>query len=54
MKLVPLTSKKGGRFEKLVGFARSHSIMTRGSASLSCASKNTLPTFLNLNGTNFA
>ena len=37
MKLVPLRSKKGGRFEKLVGFARSHSIVTRGSVSLSCA-----------------
>ena len=34
---IPLTSKKAGRFEKLLGFARSHSIVTRGSMSLSCA-----------------
>ena len=32
-----LRSKKAGRFEKLLGFARSHSIVTRGSVSLSCA-----------------
>ena len=28
-------SKKAGRFEKLLGFARSHSIVARGSVSLS-------------------
>ena len=32
-----LRSKKAGRFEKLLGFARSHSIVTRGSVNLSCA-----------------
>ena len=31
---VPLKSKKAGRFKKLLGFARSHSIVTRGSVSL--------------------
>ena len=36
--LVPFRSKKAGRFEKLLGFARSHSLVTRGSVSLSCAS----------------
>ena len=35
--LVPIRSEKAGRFEKLLGFARSHSNVTRGSASLSCA-----------------
>ena len=34
---LPLRSKKEGSFAKLVGFARSHSIVTRGSVSLSCA-----------------
>ena len=34
---LPLGSKKAGRFEKLLGFARSHSIVTIGSVSLSCA-----------------
>ena len=34
---LPLRSKKAGRFEKLLGFARSYSIVTRGSVSLSCA-----------------
>ena len=34
---VPLLSKKTGRFEKLLGFARSHSIVIRGSVSLLCA-----------------
>ena len=33
----PFRSKKAGRFEKLLGFARSHFIATRGSVSLSCA-----------------
>ena len=33
----PLRSKKAGRFAKLLGFARSYSIVTRGSVSLSCA-----------------
>ena len=32
-----LGSEKAGRFEKLLGFARSHFIVTRGSVSLSCA-----------------
>ena len=35
--LVPLRSKKAERFEKLLGFAWSHSIETRSSVSLSCA-----------------
>ena len=35
--VVPLRSKKAGRFEKLLGFARSHSIVTRYSVSLSRA-----------------
>ena len=35
--LLPLWSTKAGRFEKLLGFARSPSIVTRGSISLSCA-----------------
>ena len=47
--LVPSRSKKAGRFEKLLGFARSHSIVTRGSVSRA-PPHNTL-TFLNLNGT---
>ena len=34
---LPFRSKKAGRFDKLLGFTRSHSIVTRGSASLSCA-----------------
>ena len=34
---VPLRSKKAGRFEKLLDFAGSHSIVTRGSVSLLCA-----------------
>ena len=34
---LPISSKKAGRFEKLLGLARSHSIVTRGSVSLSCA-----------------
>ena len=32
-----LRSEKTGKFEKLLGFARSHSIVTRDSVSLSCA-----------------
>ena len=32
-----LRSKKTGRFEKLLGFGRSHSIVTHNSVSLSCA-----------------
>ena len=35
----PLRFKKAGRFEKLLGFARSHSIVTRGSVSPSCATR---------------
>ena len=34
---LPFRSEKAGRCEKLLGFARSHSIVTRGSVSLSCA-----------------
>ena len=34
---LPVRSKKAGRFEKLLGFARSHSIVTRGLVSVSCA-----------------
>ena len=34
---VPLRSKKAGRFETLLGLARSHSIMRRGSVSHSRA-----------------
>ena len=34
---MPLTFRKAGRFEKLVGFARSPFIVTRGSVTLSCA-----------------
>ena len=39
-KVPPLRSKKARIFEKLLGFARSHSFVERGSLSLSCA---TLP-----------
>ena len=47
-------SKKTGRFEKLLGFSRSHLIVTRGSVSLSCASApHPSRFFLNLNGRNF-
>ena len=35
--ILPLRSKKAGRFEKLLGFARSHYTVTRGSVILSCA-----------------
>ena len=35
--VLALRSKKAGRFKILLGFARSHSIVTRGSVSLSCA-----------------
>ena len=34
---LPLRSEKAGRFEKLLSFAMSHSIVTLGSVSLSCA-----------------
>ena len=44
---LPLRSKKAGMIEKLLGFAKSQSIVKRGSVSLSCV---TLPAFLNLNG----
>ena len=43
---LPLRSKKAGRFEKLLGLARSHSIVTRSSRA---PSYHTLPAFLNLN-----
>ena len=46
----PSRSKKAGRFQKLLGFARSHSIMTRSSVSLSASLHHFLPAFLNLNG----
>ena len=36
--LIPLRSKKTRRFEKLLGFSRSHTIVTRHSVSLSYAS----------------
>ena len=45
-----LPSKKAERFEKLLDFARSHSIVTRGSVSLSCATTPHPSVFLNLNG----
>ena len=53
-----LRSKKAGRFKNLLGFARSNSIVTRRSVSLSCCmshapSHHTLPAFLNLNGRKF-
>ena len=35
---VPLRSKKAGRFEIILDFARSHSIVPHGSVSFSCAS----------------
>ena len=34
---LPLRSKNTGKFEKLLGFTRSHSIMTRGLVSVSGA-----------------
>ena len=34
---IPLRSEKAGRLEKLLGCARSHSIVTRGSVSISYA-----------------
>ena len=34
--LLPLRSKKAGRFEKLLGFSRSPFFVTSGSLSLSC------------------
>ena len=45
-----LPSEKAGRFEKLLGFDRSHSIVTRGSVSRA-PSRHFLSVFLNLNGT---
>lgn len=46
---LPLRSTKAGRIDKLLGFAGNHYIVTLGSVSLMCATKSTLPTFLNLN-----
>ena len=46
-KLVPLRSKKAGRFEKLLSFARSHSVLKRSSRA---PQHHTLPAFLNLKG----
>ena len=43
--LLSLRSKNAGRFEKLLGFARSHFIVTRGSVSLSCATTPHPPCF---------
>ena len=43
---VPVWSKKAGRYEILLGFARSHSVVTRGSTP----PHHILPAFLNLNG----
>ena len=37
--ILPLRSKKAGIFEKLLGIARSHFIVTRGPVSLSCATQ---------------
>ena len=37
VKFISFKSRKAGRYEKLLGFARSHSFVTRGSVSLSCA-----------------
>ena len=37
--ILSLRSRKAGRFQKLLGFAKSHSIVTRGSVSLTCATK---------------
>ena len=34
---VPLRYEKAGRFEKLLGFAKTHSFVTHGSVRLSCA-----------------
>ena len=48
--LVPIRSKKAWRFKELLGYARSHSIVTRGSVTLSCATTQTFPAFVNLNG----
>ena len=42
---VPLRSKKAGRFEKLLGIARSPFIVTRGPLSLSYATKTQIPLF---------
>ena len=36
---LPLRSKKAGRFDKLLCFARSHFVVTGGSVSLSCATR---------------
>ena len=51
---LPLRSEKAGRSEKLLGFARSYFIMTRGSVSLSRATITRLPAFLNLKGIIFS
>ena len=48
--ILPLRSKKAGWLVKLLDDGRSHSILPRGSVSLSCATK-PHPAFLNLNGT---
>ena len=46
---IPLRYKKAGRFERLLGFARNHSIVTRGLVSRA-PPHHTLPAFLKLNG----
>ena len=38
-RVLPLRSKNAGIFEKLIGFARSHFIVTRGAVSLPCATR---------------
>ena len=45
-----LRCKKAERFEKLLGFARSHFIVTRGSGILRLPPHDVLPAFLNLKG----
>ena len=47
---VSLRSKKTGRLAKLLIFSTSHSIVTHGSESLSCATTPHPSCFLNLNG----
>ena len=53
VKELRLRSKKAGRFETLLGFARSHFIVTRGSMSLSRATTLQPSCFSNLNGSIF-
>ena len=48
--MLPLKSRKAGRFEKLLGFARSHFSVTRGSVLSRAPPYHTFPAFINLNG----